>query len=570
MKKIVVFIVALTFICLADGCTRHDVTVDPYGWTSLSDGFDSLTRVAESLYFVYPSSDSVHDIVGKMELEISRMSGKNADNARAAKEYWRAYAALLEGNRDRCVAICDSVLSHPANVSAYCLHRLNEMTHLCSSPKSIETFKVLLDGLDFYRNIGDMTQEADMAVLISNNLQYGTDCIELSLSYMHLADSLYLLSDQKERRRNVILNEPVLLCRTGYLEEGRRKMEALLDDTTILKNPAERELMYRNHFYFFKVDSSLLKGYDIICRQINEDGGVIMGFTALRGLYEALICERYIDRDMMDSAIVFLNLSRDHYEEVYDSNIRSELPRIWAKYYRAAGRKDEALEAINLKETLLEENNEITQPQRKAFLERVNALKRHDEDTRKAKMDMERNRDIIIGTVIFVLLVVTIVFLHLRHRHRMKLMGLELEDERKQRQILALSMTKEQTDKMLAYVKDETSRLRKEDNVSARDLVEIDTNLRVHCAELSELNAFEKAFAEMSPDFSRRLKELSPSISVNNIRLCCYIYMGMTNKEISSMLNISPAALRQARKRLRERFGLTADDSLEDFLRNLG
>ncbi len=84
-----------------------------------------------------------------------------------------------------------------------------------------------------------------------------------------------------------------------------------------------------------------------------------------------------------------------------------------------------------------------------------------------------------------------------------------------------------------------------------------------------EKETFEEAFANVSPEFSARLKELAPSLTPSNIRLCTYFYMGLTAHEIADLMHITDNGLRVARYRLRQKFGLSKDESLEDFLRNL-
>ena len=83
------------------------------------------------------------------------------------------------------------------------------------------------------------------------------------------------------------------------------------------------------------------------------------------------------------------------------------------------------------------------------------------------------------------------------------------------------------------------------------------------------LQSFEKTVTNINPDFESRLRAVAPELSDNQIRLCSYIMLGLNNQEIASLMNVKASSLRQARLRLRQKFGLTKDDSLSEFLKQI-
>lgn len=91
----------------------------------------------------------------------------------------------------------------------------------------------------------------------------------------------------------------------------------------------------------------------------------------------------------------------------------------------------------------------------------------------------------------------------------------------------------------------------------------------LHLANRNEMESFEKTFENINPDFIRRLKTISPTISENNIRICSYILIGLSNRQIADLMNIRSTSVKQARWRLRTRLGIDSEESLEDFLRKL-
>jgi len=66
--------------------------------------------------------------------------------------------------------------------------------------------------------------------------------------------------------------------------------------------------------------------------------------------------------------------------------------------------------------------------------------------------------------------------------------------------------------------------------------------------------------------FFRKLKEKYPSLTPNDLRLCSYLRMNFTTKEIANLINISSRAVEIGRYRLRQKLSLPHDINLTEFL----
>jgi DNA-binding CsgD family transcriptional regulator len=66
--------------------------------------------------------------------------------------------------------------------------------------------------------------------------------------------------------------------------------------------------------------------------------------------------------------------------------------------------------------------------------------------------------------------------------------------------------------------------------------------------------------------FFRKLKEKYPSLTPNDLRLCSYLRMNFTTKEIANLINISSRAVEIGRYRLRRKMNLDHDVNLTEFL----
>ncbi len=83
-------------------------------------------------------------------------------------------------------------------------------------------------------------------------------------------------------------------------------------------------------------------------------------------------------------------------------------------------------------------------------------------------------------------------------------------------------------------------------------------------------SSFMVHFDKVHPDFFNRIKCYSEEFSENDLRLCAYLRIGMSTKQIAQMLNVSPESIRMHRYRIKKKFGLEDDDkSLDDFIRNI-
>jgi len=83
----------------------------------------------------------------------------------------------------------------------------------------------------------------------------------------------------------------------------------------------------------------------------------------------------------------------------------------------------------------------------------------------------------------------------------------------------------------------------------------------------NQQNDFMKHFENVNPGFIKTLKEKHPSLSANDIRFLCYIFMNLSLKEISSVFNISYNACIIRKQRIMDKMNLDKkDESLYDYV----
>ncbi len=85
----------------------------------------------------------------------------------------------------------------------------------------------------------------------------------------------------------------------------------------------------------------------------------------------------------------------------------------------------------------------------------------------------------------------------------------------------------------------------------------------------SDWETFMLHFDKVHPRFFDKLKEWHSGLTEHNLRLCAYFRIGISTKEISQILNISPESVIVYRYRLKKKLGLKEEDNLDDYLRRI-
>lgn len=83
-----------------------------------------------------------------------------------------------------------------------------------------------------------------------------------------------------------------------------------------------------------------------------------------------------------------------------------------------------------------------------------------------------------------------------------------------------------------------------------------------------EWKIFEHNFNQVHEEFFKELNDKHPKLNAKDLRICAYIKMNLSTKEIAPLLNISLRGVETQRYRLRLKLGLDSDQSLTNYLLN--
>jgi ligand-binding sensor domain-containing protein/DNA-binding CsgD family transcriptional regulator len=145
---------------------------------------------------------------------------------------------------------------------------------------------------------------------------------------------------------------------------------------------------------------------------------------------------------------------------------------------------------------------------------------------------------------------------------------LKVEIEHKNTELASVAMHLVQKGELLANVKEEMGRLKKGTNGDKppEDFKKIIRILDEENKMDKDWDHFAVHFDKVHSDFLRTVKAKFPSLSAHELKLCAYLVMNLSSKEIAQLMNISVRGVEISRYRLRKKFHLHTETNLFNFL----
>ena len=214
----------------------------------------------------------------------------------------------------------------------------------------------------------------------------------------------------------------------------------------------------------------------------------------------------------------------------------------------------------------------------------------NDMELRHAEQEHQRREEIhrqevehskmVSRFYVMVVIVILIVGILLYSRYRLERKNRDLQRAKAEQdinykneivKIQKLQQYQEQNN-MDKVVDELTAALNISDNKEMRaELRRITRQLRNDVSGGGDWAEVEKTLADGNDIFYENLLREHPNLTKNERKLCLFIHMKMSTKEISNITNQSLGSINVARSRLRQKFGLTGDDkSLITYLDKFG
>lgn len=104
------------------------------------------------------------------------------------------------------------------------------------------------------------------------------------------------------------------------------------------------------------------------------------------------------------------------------------------------------------------------------------------------------------------------------------------------------------------------------DTSSSRSIKNIISTINKNVKDEESWNIFIEAFDNADNNFLKKVKEKHPSLTPNDLRLCAYLRLNLSSKEIAPLLKISVRSIEIKRYRLRKKMNLTHEEDLVEYL----
>jgi DNA-binding CsgD family transcriptional regulator len=108
--------------------------------------------------------------------------------------------------------------------------------------------------------------------------------------------------------------------------------------------------------------------------------------------------------------------------------------------------------------------------------------------------------------------------------------------------------------------------LKKTSEEGNRNVKSVITTINKNINEEDSWNVFREAFDSADKDFLKKVKVAHPSLTPNDLRLCAYLRLNLSSKEVAPLLNISVRSVEIKRYRLRKKMDLPHEQGLVEYI----
>jgi tetratricopeptide (TPR) repeat protein len=149
--------------------------------------------------------------------------------------------------------------------------------------------------------------------------------------------------------------------------------------------------------------------------------------------------------------------------------------------------------------------------------------------------------------------------------------GFRQELDYKNRQLTAFSLSALKQSQSLDIVFQQINDLLNKQNIKHETRGKLEQVIK-HLRPLNsqkEWDEFRSYFEAVHPSFYTSLKKIAPDLTLHEQKICAYLRLGMTTKEIATISFRQVRSVESSRFRIRKKLGLTANDNLFDYMEKL-
>ena len=480
------------------------------------------------------------------------------------ERYFRDYAYAA--------AVFYSNPTYQKEVVAWCEEALKQAV-LCSNSSGKQWVTAMLGSV--YKRNGYLNKALNLFLQSKEESQAKKDELGV-LNSLHVLIDLFLYWDIPEYadlyaseairvERGMKMKNPMVSTQT-YVDKGRALLQLGKTDSVYFYAEKARELCYSLPYNNGMVDVNLLTG---ICLTEEMDGDSLnigihdlqnvtrQGTAANRAKAYHQLAQTYLKSGKSDMAEVMLDnmyslLGQNDspiyiqidYEPILNHYLKkNNRPKV-EQYVRLMIHEQQGLKEKKLNFNLVD-----------AIVDHQIAQKRQELEVAQLRQVNQRLWLIICIIISFIVIsLIVCLFLYQRKQHKIFV---------------------QQVDQKLEILVQELNQSNAEKEMIAREIDELmsdkDTRQEIMSLTPSILrkngeSKFRQRFEVLYPLFLPRLRERVPSITRREELLSMLLVLKQDNKEIAELMSIAPRSVLMLRHRLRQKIGISTDNSLENYI----
>ncbi len=539
-------------LLILSACGRRDTIDAIFPWPKSGEPeADSLFIEFVRHYGSYNFPDSSERLAERYCSEADLHMANSLVQARAA--YVRA--CILKKNHKPCgreVELGKSLIDSASNSYDW---RMLTYIALDEDPNSVSRYNKIVDNISYFHKIGAAVEEAKHLNYLGNLMTDFKDAKRASEYYaesQRIYDSLGLKQKGMAARFNSVLPLKRPASDSVYAELRR--------DSLIRKNPYVNILLMQNSF--LRTDSVQFLDEAIATYEkysgLPDNLPILMAF---KGDYLRRNGRPKEGLDIIESAL----------DSIKNRKYRSQF--ILLMHYF----KSEALSALNLKDSSHAEflrawewRDSLDSEMNKPGVYATDAKLRINLVDQNARL--ERLRIVYLCIISTLALVIITLFTVWRYRKmsemkRQKELEMQEQIDKSRQSMAAQSVVMEETENVLGEITSRLTMLRDSGELDAQSADSIMKTLRMHKSNEKNRQGYLQLQLGAGSDFMIRMKQDYPALTESQLKLAALIASGADSRQLCGILNVEQSSVHKSRYRLRQKLGLTKDESLEDFLR---
>ena len=299
-------------------------------------------------------------------------------------------------------------------------------------------------------------------------------------------------------------------------------------------------------------------------------------------------------------ALEYLDLALNNAIESDASAQLPEIYKLYSRYYESIGEIGKAYKNLKKYKDITEKiEAQTTEGDFADFILSMQQSKWQKEKSLLDKQMKLQNRVqwLIIGIIAFALILFVLLFFNIRNRNRMldqkhalaesekrrlteelenKAIIAQLEKEKlttdlqmKERQLTSMTMHIVTKNETLLEIEKNINQFVSANNEKANDasLKKIQSIIRMNAGDEAVWKNYFYHFDQVYPGFFKVLSEAHPDITQGEQKLCAYILINLSNKEIAHVMGISEASIKIKKNRLSKKLKLDIASDLTAYLR---